>query len=187
MKQCPWAEQVAISLDGNFESPELRRHLTACSDCRELLEELQSDRLLLQQAPEIEESAFDEVRGAVLDRIVHRPRRAWMAVAAGVIVAALGATVWLNSLRPSDVPEAAALRPVPAPAVIAVPVTRPPVKHRARPAVSADRLALELSKMLEQTHRGPVTSDAGVVITAATSDPDVVFVLIGDTNETLDE
>ena len=34
----------AMFLDGNSKSPELHLHLTACSDCRELLEELQADR-----------------------------------------------------------------------------------------------------------------------------------------------
>src|SRR4051812_47999918 len=109
--ECPWTEQIALYAGGDLTAAEaatVEEHIAACASCGLLLEELQADRLLLSAEPDIPETTFDVVRSSVLSRSRGAGGANWLRIAAGVLIALLGAGLWIALKRnPQPVPETA--------------------------------------------------------------------------------
>ncbi|MBC8167755.1 MAG: hypothetical protein H7Y20_18030 [Bryobacteraceae bacterium] len=190
MNECSYREEVAEYAGGDVALTEdLRAHLVDCGECQALLLGLEEDRRLLQAEPAISAADLDVVRSAVLRRRVE-PRKYWgAAVAAGVVVATLLGAGSLGVFAPRT-PEMAYTPPVPlAPRVAEKAVTPLPTEKVRRPSrkANSDELMASLAVLLEPPSTAPATSDAPVVVTMSTADPDVVIILLADSKGEVDE
>ena len=87
---------IALYVEGDLNDREVERHLSECSDCRELLEDLQASQAALKGLAAVDAALLSAVRSGVLAKIERRRPVAWpwvaaLAVAAALIVAVLTA------------------------------------------------------------------------------------------------
>lgn len=183
MNTCEWTERVALSVDQN--STDVDRHVSACSECRELLADLHAGRDLLQETLWIPEKAYEDVRARVLESV--RPSRWPWAVAAAVALVALGASIWGSyELYVPVEPLEIAIERSHAPVIVqaAAASSLPDRCSAARQHVTVPRagarnhLALALRDMLGPGNAPPVAAAGAVVMSIQTEDPDVLIVLV---------
>jgi hypothetical protein len=194
MTSCPSRETLALFTGQDLAADELLRiaaHVQECPSCESLCDALLSDRALLQAAPEVSADDLFEIRRHVLSEIggaARRRRYAWI----GAMAAALALFAILPSFnRPKTVldpvsrvvpnttskpPVEIAPSPVRRPAV----VKRVAVKHRRREAFSGQQLIAALDRLAELDAPPATPTDAPIVITLQTADPNVTIILVPD-------
>lgn len=182
MKVCEWTERVAVFAGGD-SVPGVERHVEQCAECRTLLTELLEDREAMGLAPEVPESAYEAVRAGVMSEVRQRRRPwVWVAVAAAAVLV-VAAWFGIAVQRPVERLEVAVRHPEVV--LVPVPLAREEVRVRPRvrkgPAEERVELATALQEFLGVTNMAPARSDAPVLITALTEDPDVVIVLVPET------
>ena len=165
MKTCEWQERVAMLLD--TEDAATLGHVASCAACAGLLADLESDRETLRSMP---------VPDMTLGRI-RRPTAILPWAAAAAVL--LGLWLW---------PRPAAVEPleiaVRAPSAPAIPRAEPrPIAPQPQKRSPQPRLAEALEAALPPLVNPPVAAKGDVVVAMQTEDPNVVIVLIGDSDE----
>src|SRR5690349_8364180 len=95
--ECPLPEQIALCAGGDLTAAEaalLNEHMAGCQLCKVLYDELTADGLLLRAEPAIPEVTLQLVRSVVLSRTRYAGPSQWLPVAAGLVIALLGAGLW---------------------------------------------------------------------------------------------
>jgi hypothetical protein len=84
---------IALYVEGDLNDREVERHLSECSDCRELLEDLQASQAALKELATVDAALLSAVRSGVLAKLERRRLVVWPSaaalVAAALIVAVL--------------------------------------------------------------------------------------------------
>lgn len=167
MTLCIWSERVAMLLDG--EDATARKHVVACAECAGLLAELQADRELLRSMP-------------VPPMQVRLPRRHGLWAWPAALAASLAIGVWLWPQPAPVEPMAVAVK---APAAPSPELARrpAPVRRVPKPAAQTLSLAAALEAALPPHAAPPVAAKGDVVVAMQTEDPNVVIVLVGDSDD----
>ncbi len=158
---------IALYVEGDLNDREVERHLSECSDCRELLEDLQASQAALKELATVDAAFLSAVRSGVLAKIEHRRRAAWPLAAAFAVAAALIAAVLTVPRQPaliSKAPNGGA-----DPLVRGRPPGRPSVIAQAAPKPKRSRPGGRLRT------RGSAPPEP-LVVKMLTDDPDIVII-----------
>jgi anti-sigma factor RsiW len=144
------------------DRPQVEQHLTACPDCRQLLEDLQASQAALRElgSEAVDAAMLTAVRAGVLGGIGERRRRVWPWVAA---FAALLTALIVTPRKPIEqLPPPVVARTLPPERVVETP-TPPRRRHvaRRRPAP-------------------PPAEAQPLVVKMLTDDPDIVIIWLVD-------
>jgi len=185
----------------------VEEHLAACPACRSLVQGLRESQagLAALAAEPLDPEALARVRHAVRRRIeaeVRRPTRApvWvLPLAAGLLLALVGAALWLRVIaprvpdRPSEAPERVATAPPPEPSTPpAVPAPEAPAgapggEPEGGRAPAPER-AVHRAAIAPRPEREPAVHPPTerMVIQVVSDDPDIVFYWLVEPEETED-
>lgn len=197
--------ELALFVGGDMTADEAARtlaHLAACPACRAFVEELrESQGMLAALAGEpLDPEALARIRRAVRRRIEAEGRRpvrapAWaLALAAGLVLAVVGAAIWLRGIAPGGtglravprerVVEARPTAPLP---VLVEPVVEPGTEPTTAAPEAAPEPRTPVRRAAERVAPEVHTATEPMVIQVVSDDPDIVFYWLVEPEETEDE
>lgn len=205
MKNCPGLDDLAMHAGDDLDIGkllEVNEHLAHCQICREMVEQLRSDRLRIQASPDLPESVFDEVRTRVLSDVLRSSeirRYRWPAAVAACVALLVLISFYRTPQidltertvpRPAIVKEqiaATASKPVQVEQVLRKPVRAKTVYRLSRNAGRTPKSTVPISdaELIAAVDRlfgddTPSPAEGPVVITLQTQDPNVTIILFTD-------